>query len=110
MAITFNPIERRVLGVLIEKSMTQPEYYPMTANAIVAACNQKSNREPVLNLSEPEVVRLLETLGARGLARLTSSASRKVVKMGPFSRVKALVDGLNAFVPIMSVGERSAVN
>ena len=67
MATTFNPIERRVLGVLIEKSMTQPEYYPMTANAIVAACNQKSNRDPVMELDEVAVDATLTALRKRGL-------------------------------------------
>ncbi len=67
MAITLNPLERRVLGVLIEKSMAQPEYYPMTLNAIVAACNQKSNRDPVMELDEIAVNATLTELRKRGL-------------------------------------------
>jgi len=59
--------ERRVLGVLMEKSMTQPEYYPMTINAIVAGCNQRSNRDPVMELDEVAVVAALDNLRRRGL-------------------------------------------
>jgi uncharacterized protein len=55
MAIVLKPIELRVLGVLIEKSMCTPEYYPLTLNAITLACNQKNNREPVTSLTEGEV-------------------------------------------------------
>ena len=55
MAIILKPNELRVLGVLIEKSMCTPEYYPLTLNAITMACNQKNNRDPVTSLSEGEV-------------------------------------------------------
>ncbi len=55
MAIVLKPHELRVLGVLIEKSMCTPEYYPMTLNAITLACNQKNNRDPVTSLTEGEV-------------------------------------------------------
>ncbi len=55
MAMVLKPHELRVLGVLIEKSMTTPEYYPLTLNAITLACNQKNNREPVTSLTEGEV-------------------------------------------------------
>ena len=66
MEHTFNETERRVLGVLIEKSLAQPQYYPMTLNAVLAACNQKNNRDPVLELGEQEVYDTLETLRLRG--------------------------------------------
>lgn len=59
---TLDPIEIRVLGSLMEKQLATPEYYPLTANALVAACNQKSNREPVLELSEAEIQRALDRL------------------------------------------------
>ncbi|HSW46985.1 MAG TPA: DUF480 domain-containing protein [Phycisphaerae bacterium] len=62
-----NPIERRVLGVLMEKSMTQPEYYPMTLSAVVAGCNQKSNRDPAMELDEVAVDATLAGLRKRGL-------------------------------------------
>ena len=55
-------VEVRVLGALIEKQLATPEYYPLTLNALVAACNQKSSREPVMELSESEVQRALDRL------------------------------------------------
>ncbi|MCP4658484.1 MAG: DUF480 domain-containing protein [bacterium] len=57
-----DPLEIRVLGTLMEKEQTTPEYYPMTVNALVAACNQKSNRDPVMNLSKDQVLDTLERL------------------------------------------------
>ena len=57
-----DPFEIRVLGSLMEKQLATPEYYPLTLNALVAACNQKSNREPVMELSEQEVERALNRL------------------------------------------------
>lgn len=62
MAIVLKPNELRVLGVLIEKSMTGPQYYPMTLNAITLACNQKTNRHPVMSLSDGEVGTALHEL------------------------------------------------
>jgi uncharacterized protein len=59
---TLDPVEVRVLGSLMEKQLSTPEYYPLTLNALLAACNQKSNREPVLELSEQEVQRALDRL------------------------------------------------
>src|SRR5205814_5059336 len=55
-------IEIRILGSLMEKQLSTPEYYPLTLNALVAACNQKSNREPVMELSEGEIERALNRL------------------------------------------------
>jgi uncharacterized protein YceH (UPF0502 family) len=57
-----DPVELRILGALMEKQLSTPEYYPLTVNALVAACNQKSNREPVMELSEVEVQRALDRL------------------------------------------------
>ncbi len=57
-----DPIEVRVLGCLMEKQLATPEYYPLTINALVAACNQKSNREPVMEVGESEVQRTLNRL------------------------------------------------
>ena len=59
---TLDPIELRVLGSLMEKQLTTPEYYPLTLNALVAAANQKSNREPVMELGEEELSRALDRL------------------------------------------------
>src|SRR3954468_8183246 len=60
--------ERRVLGVLVEKAKTTPDTYPMSVNSLVTGCNQKSNRDPLLNLSSDEVELTLDSLQARGLA------------------------------------------
>jgi len=68
--------EIRILGCLIEKELTTPENYPLSLNALTNACNQKSNRAPLMDLSEADVVRSLDTLGARGLARLTTTGGR----------------------------------
>jgi uncharacterized protein YceH (UPF0502 family) len=57
-----DPTETRILGALMEKQLSTPEYYPLTLNALVAACNQKSNREPVMELSEAEVQGALDRL------------------------------------------------
>ena len=62
-------IERRVLGVLIEKALTTPEYYPLTLKAIVSGCNQRSNRDPITSYAEDEVEDCLETLQKRRLAK-----------------------------------------
>lgn len=62
MALSLKPAELRILGVLIEKSLAVPAYYPMTLNAIVAACNQKSCRDPVMELSEAEVAAAVHQL------------------------------------------------
>jgi uncharacterized protein len=59
----------RVLGALIEKEITTPDYYPLTLNALTAACNQKSNRDPVLELDEATVSKGLDDLGRRGWVR-----------------------------------------
>jgi uncharacterized protein YceH (UPF0502 family) len=59
---TLDPVEVRVLGALMEKQLTTPEYYPLTLNALSAASNQKSNRDPVMELGENEIQRALERL------------------------------------------------
>ena len=55
MDITLNEVEARVLGALIEKDITTPDYYPLSLNALVNACNQKNNRDPVMKLDENAV-------------------------------------------------------
>src|SRR5947209_1020590 len=67
-------VEIRVLGALIEKDITTPEYYPLTVNALVNACNQKSNRDPIVDYDEETVERGLELLKAKGLASRISGA------------------------------------
>ena len=80
MELTLNKIEERVVGALIEKSLTTPDYYPMTLNALTAACNQKSNRNPVLALDETTVARTLDRLRERQLVRELSGADMRVRK------------------------------
>lgn len=66
----FSSIEIRVLGALIEKQATSPETYPLTLNALVLACNQKTSREPVMNLSPGQVGQALRTLEGQDMTRL----------------------------------------
>jgi uncharacterized protein YceH (UPF0502 family) len=74
--IVLNDIEARVLGCLVEKEITTPEYYPLSLNALLHACNQKSNREPLMNLEEDSVRQALRALGEQALARSASGDSR----------------------------------
>lgn len=76
MEIMLNDIEVRVLGSLMEKELATPEYYPLTLNSLTAACNQKSNRDPVMALEETEVVRALDGLKMKHLAILSAEGSR----------------------------------
>jgi uncharacterized protein YceH (UPF0502 family) len=72
--------EVRVVGALIEKQVTTPEYYPLTLNALRQACNQLSNREPVVSFDERTVVWALESLRDRKLVRVVSTADGRVPK------------------------------
>jgi uncharacterized protein YceH (UPF0502 family) len=74
--IILSDVEARVLGCLVEKDITTPEYYPLSLNALVHACNQKSNREPLMNLEEDTVRQALRALGEQMLARSASGDSR----------------------------------
>jgi len=74
--LTLIPAEARVLGALIEKEITTPEYYPLSLNAILNAANQKSNRDPVMDLDEDAVRRALHSLNQQGLARSAATDSR----------------------------------
>lgn len=73
-----NPVEARILGSLIEKDLTTPEYYPLSLNALLNACNQKSSREPVVSFDEPTVEQGCESLRAKGLVMVhTGSRATK---------------------------------
>ena len=76
MDVTLNATELRVLGSLIEKELTTPEYYPLSLNALVNACNQKSNRDPVLSLDESEVTRALDSLRFKQFALVSGMGGR----------------------------------
>ena len=76
MALQFSKNEIRVLGCLVEKESTTPEYYPLSLNALLNACNQKSNRDPILSLEETAVRNALRSLTEQALVRSASSDSR----------------------------------
>jgi uncharacterized protein YceH (UPF0502 family) len=73
-------VETRVLGALVEKDITTPDYYPLSLNALVNACNQKNNREPVMNLGEDAVRQALDALHGNNLAGPASGADNRVTK------------------------------
>lgn len=72
--------EQRVLGALMEKARTTPDYYPMTLNALTAACNQKTSRKPVVQYDEETVVLALNTLKRKGLASTATGGFDRVTK------------------------------
>ncbi len=82
MTILLDPVEVRVLGALLEKEITTPEYYPLTLNALVNACNQKSNREPVVAYDDEIVDQALGLLREKRLAFQVTGAGMRVPKFG----------------------------
>src|SRR5580658_1317292 len=78
--IRLSAAEARVLGALMEKEVTTPEYYPLSLNALVNACNQRSNREPVMALDEDDVRQALHGLEDDGMAGRARSADGRVTK------------------------------
>jgi len=92
------PEEVRVLGALLEKEATTPEYYPLTLNALITACNQKSNRFPVVEFAEGDVHRALDGLRAKGMAaeiigngRVSKYAQRYTEKLNMGRRESAIL-------------------
>ena len=81
-----DPLEARVLGALIEKEITTPDYYPLSLNALVAACNQLSNREPVMTLGETDVNRALDKLREKRLAIVITGGDSRVFKFAHKAR------------------------
>ena len=80
MTILLTAVEARVLGALVEKEITTPEYYPLSLNALVNACNQKNNREPVMHLDEDEVRQALHRLEDNQLAGPRRGSDSRVAK------------------------------
>lgn len=80
MNIELTPIEARVIGCLIEKEVTTPDYYPLTLNSLTSACNQKSNREPVMTLTDTDVQQAIDALSARRLVSDESSFNSRASK------------------------------
>jgi uncharacterized protein len=78
--IVLTPAQARVLGALVEKEITTPDYYPLSLNALVNACNQRSNREPVMDLDDEEVHLALRRLEDQGLAGRARGADGRVAK------------------------------
>jgi uncharacterized protein len=78
--IQLNPVEARVLGALIEKDITTPDYYPLSLNALVNACNQKNNRDPVMSLDDNAVRDALGSLQENRLAGPAGGADSRVTK------------------------------
>ena len=80
MELNLSPVEVRVLGALIETEFTTPDSYPLSLNALTNACNQKTSREPVMNLSENLVLEAVETLARRGLVAQRAGSGSRVPK------------------------------
>jgi uncharacterized protein YceH (UPF0502 family) len=80
MNLILTDVEARVLGSLIEKDLTTPEYYPLSLNALIHACNQKSNRDPFMNLEEDAVKQALRTLDKKELAGAADNMESRVTK------------------------------
>jgi len=79
---SLNPVEARVLGSLIEKDLTTPDYYPLSLNALTNACNQSSNRDPVVAYPEEAVTRALDSLREKRLAFMFQGADSRVARYG----------------------------
>ena len=77
---TLTPVEARVLGSLIEKEITTPEYYPLSLNAILNAANQKSNRDPVMDLAEDAIRWAVNNLRQQSLVRAIQRSDSRVMK------------------------------
>lgn len=94
MITELNDIEARVLGALVEKSLTTPESYPLSLNSLVLACNQKTSRDPVMSLEEPVVARGLHSLIERSLAGRLHEPGSRVPKF--MHHAEILLDGADA--------------
>ena len=79
-SLQLSPLEARILGALIEKEITTPEYYPLTLNALLAACNQKNNRAPVLALDEETLARGIYSLQEKRLMESFAGANARALK------------------------------
>ena len=80
MSYTLTDTEVRVLGSLVEKEITTPDYYPLSLNALVAACNQSSNRNPIVHFDEGTVVEALDSLREKRLVHLVDESGSRVTK------------------------------
>jgi uncharacterized protein YceH (UPF0502 family) len=101
MDIVLSPVEVRVLGSLVEKELTTPEYYPLSLNSLVAACNQKSNRDPVMTLTDDDVTMAVGSLRGKNLAWQLNTAGGRVPKFEHNlpARMKILAGSVQADLP-----------
>lgn len=100
--LLLDPIEARILGVLAEKQATTPDVYPLTVNALLSGCNQKTSRDPVMNLSEAEVQAGLEELRGRTLVLETYGASGRVLRYAQnLDRVLKLPPAAHAILAVL---------
>ncbi len=99
-----NEYELRVVGALIEKSISTPDYYPMTLNALVNACNQKNHRDPVVSYDEATVVRALDSLRDKKLAYTFHGSDSRVPKYGHlFAKAYELNEGETAIMTVLAL-------
>ncbi|MGE5321733.1 MAG: YceH family protein [Actinomycetota bacterium] len=101
MEIILSTVEARVLGALIEKDITTPDYYPLSLNALVNACNQKNNRDPVMSLDENTVRDALHSLQEKRLAGPAGGADSRVTKYE--HRIQEVFNFIRAETAIMDV-------
>lgn len=101
MEIVLSPVEARVLGALVEKDITTPDYYPLSLNALVNACNQKNNRDPVMSLDENTVRDALHSLQEKRLAGPAGGADSRVTKYE--HRIQEVFNFTRAETAIMDV-------
>jgi uncharacterized protein YceH (UPF0502 family) len=87
------PVQQRVVGCLVEKELTTPDQYPLSMNALLAACNQATNRDPVVELDERVVSNALENLKAEGVVRVIFSKGNRVDKYKHVLPEKLALDG-----------------
>ncbi len=98
------PIEARILGVLVEKEKTVPDTYPLTLNSLASGCNQKTSRDPVMNLTEREIQSALEELRGRSLVLENYGASGRVLRYTQnFAKVYALPQASVALLSILAL-------
>src|SRR5438045_1897991 len=89
--VPLTPIEARILGSLVEKSYTTPDQYPLSINALTSACNQKTSRDPVMNLDQAAIARALSTLQEKNLVGRRSEPGSRVTKF--MHHVENLIGG-----------------
>lgn len=101
---SLSPIEARILGVLVEKEKITPDAYPLTLNSLVAGCNQKTSRDPVMDLSESELQSALEELRSRSLVLENYGASGRVLRYTQnFGKVYGLPQASVALLAVLAL-------